>query len=231
MIEKESQVFQEKKEKEQIKMQQKQVKKIDKTEEKKDIEEEKPINKQYQEKTEDKEKKEEIKEKKEEKTTIAKKTEQKKVEKDYAYVLGKDLSISTKQSKDVCRFIKNKNPNMAVTLLEKVIKQEIAIPYRGEIPHKKLTGGFSGGRYPIKISKIFIKLLKNLIANAKNNGLDTEKIKITVAIPNKASRPIKPTRIAYGRKKFKRTHLYLEVRHDLDSDKKEKTKKINKNKK
>jgi len=164
------------------------------------------------------------------KTDIKKDTETKKqkqiIKKDRAYVLGKDLPVSTKQSMGICRFIKNKNPEKAILLLEQVMKKRISIPFKGEIPHRKeLKGGFSGGRYPLTGSKIFIKLLKSLIANAKTNGLDTERIIITTAKANIASRPIKPTRMAYGRKKFKRSHIFIETKEIIQNLKKEKGKK------
>lgn len=149
----------------------------------------------------------------EEQKKPAEKAEKQKPRKDYAKVSGKDLSISTKQSAAICRFIRGKNPQEAVFMLENVVSQKVAIPFKGEVPHKKnLNRGFSGGKYPLKASGVFIKLLKSLIANAKNNAIDIETLKITLAKANQASRPIKPTRMAYGRKKFKRTHVELEAR-------------------
>ena len=120
-----------------------------------------------------------------------------------ARVAGRDLPISTKHAMAICKFLKGKNINEASSLLEQVIRKKIAVPFRGEIPHKK---GIPG-RYPVKASGVFIKLLKSLSSNASQKGLNTEKLIISVGIANLASRSSKPGRL--GRRKFKRTHILL----------------------
>ena len=127
-----------------------------------------------------------------------------------ARAVGKDLKISTKQAIAICSFIKNKNPTQAKNLLEQVIKKKLAVPMKGQIAHKKNLQKLPSGRYPIKTSKEFIKLLNNLIANSTAKGLDAESLLIN-AKADKAPRPVKPTRMAYGRKRFKRTHVTLEA--------------------
>lgn len=150
--------------------------------------------------------KEEKKEKVEEKKAEA---EEKK-----ARVYVKDAPISTKHSVAICRFIKNKNPQEAIKLLEQVIEQKIAIPMKGELPHRKIKikGQRPEGGYPKKATKVFIKALKNLIANAKVKALDPEKLYISLAKADKASRPIRATRLAFGVKRFKRTHILIEAK-------------------
>lgn len=129
-----------------------------------------------------------------------------------ATAAGKDIPISTKQAVAICSFIKGKSPQESIVLLENVIRKKIAIPMKGEIPHRRnMPKGKPSGRYPVKASKQFIKLLRNLIANATTKGLDPELLIISKAIANKASRPYRGTRIAFGRKRLKRTHINLEV--------------------
>lgn len=133
--------------------------------------------------------------------------------KNFAAATGKDLPLSTKDSTAICRFIKYKDPYLVIKILERVIQKKQAIPVIGEAGHKpNLKGGFAKGRFFIKASKYFIKIIKSLISNAKNNGLDQDNLIITLAKANKASEPIRGTRIAFGKKRFKRTHIYLEVR-------------------
>ncbi len=135
---------------------------------------------------------------------------------------GKDLPISTKQAVAICSFIRGKNPQKALALLEQVIAKKIAIPMKGEVPHRNnMPKGKVAGRYPVKASKEFIKLLKNLIANASSKGMDIDKITINKAIANKASRPFRGTRIGFGRKYFKRTHVALEVAETARAETKE----------
>lgn len=116
-----------------------------------------------------------------------------------------NLPISVKHSVAICNFIRNKKPQDAISLLEKVIKKKIAIPMKGEIPHRK---GMSSGRYPVKASKFFIKAIKSVVANASVKGMDIAKI-VVVARANKGEKAIHP---GWRRRKFKRAHLWIEAR-------------------
>jgi len=148
-----------------------------------------------------------------------------------AFVKGKDLNISTKHSLAICRFIKGKNPTEAIFLLESIIKKRIALPMRGEIPHRhNMPKGMPQGRYPIKASKCFIKLLKNLNANASVNGLSADSLKIVLAKADRGSRYYRPTRIGYGRKRKKQTHVLIEAVEAEDKNKEIKKKEKGKNK-
>jgi large subunit ribosomal protein L22 len=120
-----------------------------------------------------------------------------------AIVRGTNLPISTKHAINICRFLKGKKIDDATAALEKTIKKKFAIPFRGEIPHKK---GIPG-RYPINASEVFIKLLKSLAANASQQGLDESKIRISLGKADIAQRGHKPGRL--GRRRFKRTHVLL----------------------
>lgn len=121
---------------------------------------------------------------------------------------GKDLSISKKHAIAICNAIRYKNLKDAQKFLEMVILKKKAVIMRGEIPHRAVIG--RPGRYPVKAAAHFIKLLKELKANASVKGINDE-LMITKAIANKASRQHRSTRMAYGRKKFKRTHVELEA--------------------
>ncbi|MEM0465231.1 MAG: uL22 family ribosomal protein [Candidatus Pacearchaeota archaeon] len=155
--------------------------------------EKKIISKSLENKKEEYDKKEKNKEKKDDKKT--KKTE--------AIVNGRDLPIGRKHAVAICNFIRGKNIDVALDLLDLVTKYKKAIPMKGEIPHRK---GMMSGRYPIKGAKIYIRLLKSLKANAIANDLEIEKLKI-FAMANKASRPYK----RFGRGRFKRTHVTLKL--------------------
>jgi len=132
-----------------------------------------------------------------------------------AVVNAKDLPISTKHAVAICDLIRYKKPEEAIELLEKVLEKKLAVPMKGEIPHRRAGvragKGKVAGRFPVKASKIFIGLIKNLIANASVKGLDKDQLIISLAMANKASRPYRRTRLAYGRKRFKRTHVTLKA--------------------
>ncbi len=163
-------------------------------EEKKKEEKQKP----KEEKTE-KAKEKEIKETKKEKKKEAKKPE--KPKKTEAVVNAQNLPISTKYSAAICKFIKNKKTGGAIRDLEQVLEQKKAVPMKGEIPHRK--GRIMSGRFPKKATEHFIKILKNLAANANANELENPII--VEAISNIGSRPFG----RFGRIRRKRTHVKI----------------------
>ncbi len=131
-------------------------------------------------------------------------TEKPKVKKSEAIVNGAGLPLSTKTSVAICKFIKGKNIPKAIADLEQVIVKKKAVPMKGEIPHRK--GKIMSGRFPKNASESFIRLLKNLQANANANGLD-EPI-ITEAMANIASQPYGK----FGRVRKKRSHVLIKAK-------------------
>jgi ribosomal protein L22 len=140
----------------------------------------------------------------EKKTENVAKKKQIQVKKDEASVNGISLPISTKDSVAICKFIRGKPIEKAIADLELVSKFKKAIPMKGEIPHRK-GKGIMAGRYMTKPVGYFIKMLKNLQANANVNGI--EEAIIVEVIPNRASRPYG----RFGRIKRKRTHIHIKV--------------------
>ena len=126
------------------------------------------------------------------------------VKKDEASVNGISLPISTKDSVAICKFVNHKTIERALVDLDLVSKFKKAIPMKGEVPHRK-GKGMMAGRYMTKPVGYFIKMLKNLQANANVNGI--EEPVIVEAIPNRASRPYG----RFGRIKRKRTHIHIKV--------------------
>lgn len=129
--------------------------------------------------------------------------EKKIVKKDHAIVRGLDLPISVKNAIYTCEYIKGKKIDEAIHMLEEVLKKKAVLPMRGEIPHRK--NGIVG-RWPEKSTKVFIKLLKSLNANAQMAGI--ENAYIHEGISNLASRPHKRG----GSQRFKRSHVLLTAR-------------------
>ena len=135
-----------------------------------------------------------------------KKPVQEKPTKTEAVVKAYNLPISTKYSAAICKFIKNKRIEDVITDLEQVLKFRKAIPMKGEIPHRKGRGIMSG-RFPKKATESFIKLLKNLSANASYRGLEEPVIVESVA--NIGSRPYGK----FGAVRKKRTHVKITARN------------------
>jgi ribosomal protein L22 len=135
------------------------------------------------------------------------------VKKDYAVVNGKNISMSTKHSMAICKFIRGKKIDDSIEFLEKVAKTKKAIPMKGEIPHRK--GKMMSGRFPKNASEEFIKLLKSLKANAVANSLN--EVIITEAFANMARRPFG----RFGRTRKKRTHVTIKCMERKEKQKKQ----------
>lgn len=141
-----------------------------------------------------------------------------------ASTIGLSLPISAKHSIEICNLIRNKTISKARQILKDAIEYKKAIPFKrfkGDVGHKKKIGS---GRYPIKSSLEFMKLLNNVEANAQFKGLNTSNLVIKHICANKASRPLH-----YGRqrrRKMKRTNVEIIV--EEQAVKKEKKKKIRK---
>ena len=138
---------------------------------------------------------------------VVKKESKKKmlVKKEEAIANGVNLRVGKRHGIYICSFIKNKKIDAAIKDLEEVIKLKKAIPFKGEIPHRK--GKIMSGRYPVKGAKLFIPLLKGLRGNVLANGLDLDKTVIYYASANGGFMPAK-------RKggKTKRTHVLLKAK-------------------
>jgi large subunit ribosomal protein L22 len=134
-----------------------------------------------------------------------KKEEKKIPKKDEAVARGENLHMSKRHAMYICSFIKKKKIDEAMRDLEEVIKLKRAIPFKGEIPHRKGKGMMSG-RYPVKASKIFITILKSLKGNTIVNGMDIDNSRITFASANWDARPMR------GRgRQAKRTNVVLKM--------------------
>lgn len=142
-----------------------------------------------------------VEEKKQTKKPEPKKTTPK-TQRDYAFVHGKNVPISTKDAIAVCRFIKYKTMNQAIKDLEEVINLKKAVPMKGEIPHRK--GKIMSGRFPKKACEHFIYLLKSLQGNSTMHELENPII--NGAFANVANRPFG----RFGLKK-KRSHIFIKV--------------------
>jgi len=152
------------------------------------------------EKTPDKliDKKEEIKE--------APKLIKQKVKRDVALVRAPSVHMSKRHGMYICSFIKGKSIEMAISDLEQVILLKKAVPFKGEIPHRKGKGMMSG-RYPVAAAKLFIPMLKNLRGGVIFNEMDLAKTRISLAHANWSSRPQRK-----GGRKGKRSYIIIEAK-------------------
>lgn len=124
-----------------------------------------------------------------------------------AKAIGKNLPISTKQSIEICNFIRGKRVNRSIRMLEQVITKEIPVPFKrftGDVGHRK--GHIASGRYPIKATTEILKLLKSAKKNAINLGMG-EELKIYHINAHQG-----PRQMHYGRQSRrvqKKTHVEI----------------------
>jgi len=110
-----------------------------------------------------------------------------------AVAVGRNLRISRKSSVEIARFIRGKKAGKAIAELEKVVKKERFIPftrYMSNVGHRK-GGGI--GKFPVKASQEFIKVIKNGVENAKYSGLG-DNLYIVESIVNNGRRFRTPKR-------------------------------------
>jgi large subunit ribosomal protein L22 len=114
---------------------------------------------------------------------------------------GRELRISHKSAREVCKTIKGMKLDQAKSLLQQVVAKKRPIPYTR---HKKKVGhrhglqkGFAG-KYPTKAAEKILRVLENAEANAEYKGLDTEKLHVTHASAYPGTKLKRYTERAFG---------------------------------
>jgi large subunit ribosomal protein L22 len=100
-----------------------------------------------------------------------------------------ELNMSPKHSIEIATFINHQRVNDAIAYLNEVIKLKKAIPFRRfnrNVAHKRgMPGNWDAGRYPVKASKAYIRILESVKKNAEYLGLDAENLEIIHASANR----------------------------------------------
>jgi len=112
----------------------------------------------------------------------------------------REIDVSPKWSREVCRAIVGLTIPEARRLMEDVIAMKRMIPYRRykkKRAHHAQTKGPGG--YPVKVARHMLKLLDSLEANAEFKGFDPDEVVIVHAAAHKARRLKKFMPRAFGR--------------------------------
>jgi len=94
---------------------------------------------------------------------------------------GREVRVSHKPAREVCKTIKGMMLTQAKQYLKDVMNKKKAVPFRR---FKKKAGHRHGlekayaGKYPVKAAKHVLKVIEGAEANAENKGLDTERLRI-----------------------------------------------------
>lgn len=92
--------------------------------------------------------------------------------------IARELPISPKKSYELCNALRGKMAEAAKKLLDEVIELKRPIKFKKfttAVGHKR---GIGPGRYPVKSAKYFKKLIEEVQANADQQGLDGEAMRI-----------------------------------------------------
>ncbi len=110
----------------------------------------------------------------------------------------REEDISVKDAVNIAHFLRGKKLESAKDILDNVMAKKTAIPYfryLDSISHRK---GIGPGRYPVKESKVFKKLLDDVSANAEFKGLSENLVIVSLSV-SKGRMIKKFTPKAYGR--------------------------------
>ncbi len=146
-----------------------------------------------------------------------------------AKVRARDLPISTKETIEVSDFIRYRNLNKAVNLLNEVLEHKKAVPYKRFNRDRGHKAGMMSGAYPQKTIKSILIVLNSVKKNAENKGMNANDLIINYMVASKG-----PTQWHYGRMKRRRmksTHLEVRVTEKNLSEKSIKKKDDNKEEK
>ena len=91
-----------------------------------------------------------------------------------------ELNMSPKHSIEIATFIRHQRVNDAIAYLNDVVGLKKAIPFRRfnrNVAHKRgLPGNWDAGRYPVKASKAYIRVLESVKKNDEYIGLDADNL-------------------------------------------------------
>ena len=94
--------------------------------------------------------------------------------------IGKEMQISPKFSREICRMLRGKPVNDALKMLEEVVELKRPVPirrYNIGVAHKQ---GVGPGRYPVKAAKAIHKVIESAKSNAEYKGLDADNMRVKV---------------------------------------------------
>ena len=94
---------------------------------------------------------------------------------------GREIRVSHKHAREVCRTIKGMMLTNAKEYLRDVIDKKKAVPfrrYKKKLGHRHGLNKTFAGRYPIKAAQQILRVVEAAEANAENKGLDIDRLRI-----------------------------------------------------
>jgi large subunit ribosomal protein L22 len=94
---------------------------------------------------------------------------------------GREVRVSHKNTREVCRTIKGMMLAQAKTYLRDVMDKKKPVPYKRftkKLGHRHGLERAFVGKYPIKAAEHVLRVLEGAEVNAENKGLDTDRLRI-----------------------------------------------------
>jgi large subunit ribosomal protein L22 len=94
---------------------------------------------------------------------------------------GRELRVSHKSAREICKTIKGMTLARAKQYLRDVMDKKRAVPFtrfKKKAGHRHGLEKACAGRYPVKASEQILKVLEGAEANAEYKGLDTDRLRI-----------------------------------------------------
>jgi large subunit ribosomal protein L22 len=94
---------------------------------------------------------------------------------------AREIRVSHKAAREVCRTLKGMMLTQAKNYLKDVVAKKKPVPYKRfkkKLGHRHGLDHACAGRYPVKAAKYILKLLESAEANAENKGLDIDRMRI-----------------------------------------------------
>ncbi len=94
---------------------------------------------------------------------------------------AREIRVSHKAAREICRTIKGMMLSKAKEYLKDVFDKKKPVPYKRftkKLGHRHGLDKSYVGKYPVKAAKHTLKLLEGVEANAENKGLDIDKLRI-----------------------------------------------------
>lgn len=141
---------------------------------------------------------------------------------------GRELRISPKHAREVCKTIKGMHLDKAKRYLEQVVAKRQPVPFRRfvkKLGHRHGMQKTMVGKYPVKAAARILKVLDSAEGNAEFKGLDTERLRIIHASAYPGIRLKRSIPRAFGRSTPKNktlTHVEIAV-EEIEESKEEAT--------
>lgn len=140
-----------------------------------------------------------------------------------ARAVGREMSISTKQSIEICSFLRDKNIEMAKSILNEAVLIKKPIPFKrftNGVGHRR---GMASGRYCPKACGEILALIESAEINAQQKGIDTSSLVFAHISAQKAAKSMRYSR--HSGRRAKNTHIEVVLKEGAEQEKKKEKRK------